>query len=74
MNWFHNWAKANLKFQKPKSFLTWKRWLDSIQINLQIRWNHPLNSTKRVIVHQKCVKSICNYDSLKSVTLQDELK
>ena len=48
--------------------------LDSIQTNLQIRWNHPLNSTIRVIVHQKCVKSIRNYHSLKSVTLKDKLK
>ena len=43
-----------------------------MQINLRISWNHPLNSA--IIVHQKCVKSIRDYDSLKSITLQNKVK
>ena len=39
--------------------------------NLRIRVDYPLNSPMRVIVHQKCVESIRYYNSLKSVTLQN---
>ncbi len=51
-----------------------RRTMGLMQKNSRIRWNHPLNSAIRVIVHQKCVKSIRYYDSLKSVTLQEKGK
>ena len=58
--------------QTQVQIISRERWMGQMQINLRISWDHPLNSA--IIVHQKCVKSIRYYDSLKSITLQNKVK